>query len=72
MLDAGERAHHFADLEAWGEQAGVCVTPCRCKNPEFGGRACAIAGRDSHEALRSDDQQLFGYEAAGTVEAAPG
>ncbi len=72
MLDAGERAHRFADLKAWGEQAGVCVTPCRCKNPEFAGQGCAIAGRDSHEALRSDDQQLFGFEAAVTVEPAPG
>ena len=72
MLDAGERAHRFADLEAWGEQAGVCVTPCRCKNPGFAGQGCAIAGRDSDEALRLDDQQLFGLEAAGTVEAGPG
>ena len=71
MLDAGERAHRFADLKAWGEEAGVCVPPCRCKNPEFGGQGCAIAGRHSHEARRSDDQQLFGFDAAATVQPAP-
>ncbi len=63
MLDARERAHRFADLKAWGEQAGVCVTPCRCKNPEFAGQGCAIAGSDSHRAPRSDDQQLLEFEA---------
>ena len=71
MLDAGERAHRFADLKAWGEQAGVCVTSCRCKNPEFAGQGCAIAGSDSHKAPRSDDQQLLEFGAAGTVEPAP-
>ncbi len=71
MLDAGERAHRFADLLAWGEKAGVCVTPCRCKNPEFDGQGCAIAGRDLPEPLLSNDQQLLGFEAEGTVEPAP-
>jgi len=66
MLDAGERAHRFADLKAWGEKVGVSVTPCRCKNPEFGEQGCAIAGRHSHEVLRSDDQHVFEFGATDT------
>lgn len=61
MLGAAERAQRFADLKAWGEKTGVRVNPCRCKNPECGGRPCAIAGGHSHEAPRPDDQQLFGF-----------
>lgn len=62
MLDAGERAGRFANLQAWGEEAGVCVTPCRCKNPEFGGQGCAIAGPPSHGASKSNNQQVFEFE----------
>ncbi|UCC29694.1 MAG: hypothetical protein JSU86_16005, partial [Phycisphaerales bacterium] len=72
MLGVAERAQRFADLKAWGEKAGVCVNPCRCKNPEFGGQPCAIAGGHSYEAPRSDDQQLFGFEAGGVVQRSPG
>jgi DNA repair photolyase len=66
MLDAAARTRRFADLKAWGEKAGVCVTPCRCKNPEFGGQGCAIAGSNSHQALRSDDQHVFEFGATDT------
>ena len=70
MLDAGQRAHRFADLKGWGERAGVCVAPCRCKNPEFGGPGCAIAGRRSHEAPRPDDQQSFEFGATDAGDSA--
>jgi DNA repair photolyase len=66
MLDSRERAHRFADLKAWGEQAGVCVTPCHCKNPEFGGQGCAIAGRPPHEAWEANGQHVFEFGATGT------
>jgi len=66
MLDAGERARRFGSLSAWGEQAGVSVAPCRCKNPEFDGQGCEIAGRPSREAREAFDQQLLEFGATDT------
>jgi len=66
MLDAGERVNRFARLAAWGEQVGVRVAPCRCKNPEFGGEGCAIAGRRAGDAWEADDQHLFEFGAPNT------
>lgn len=61
MLSAAERVRRFAALKAWGEKAGVCVMPCRCKNPEAGGQGCAIAGRYSADVPSTDDQQRFDF-----------
>jgi hypothetical protein len=61
MLSAAERVRRFDALKAWGEKAGVCVMPCRCKNPEAGGQGCAIAGRYSPYVPPADDQQRFNF-----------
>jgi len=67
MLDVAARARRFTDLKAWGEEAGVCVASCRCKNPEEGGQGCAIAGRQSPQVARPAHQQVFEFEAADTI-----
>jgi len=71
MLDVAARARRFADLKAWSEKAGVCVAPCRCKNPEVGEQGCAIAGRRSHEVTQPAHQQLFEFEATEPALPAP-
>lgn len=71
MLGVAARAGRFAALKAWGENAGVCVMPCRCKNPEVGGQGCAIAGRNAHTVSQPAHQQLFEFEAAEPIRPAP-
>ena len=63
MGNADEQGRRFAALSAWAAQAGICLTPCRGKNPEMVGQGCAIAGRQMHADRPPDEQRLFGYDA---------
>jgi DNA repair photolyase len=43
-LELGERKSRFDRVVALGNEFGIQVSPCRCKNPEIGVSGCRITG----------------------------
>jgi len=46
MLGSDERERRFASIQQLARGLGIQVNVCRCKNPEFAGTGCGIAGPD--------------------------
>jgi DNA repair photolyase len=44
MIDLSERERRFASIQQLARGLGIQVNVCRCKNPEFAGTGCGIAG----------------------------
>jgi len=60
MLDRDSRAERMSRVIAIGARFGVNISACTCKNPDFPGPGCAIAG-NTLEPWQSDPG-LFGPE----------
>jgi DNA repair photolyase len=46
MIDLADRERRFASIQQLAHGLGIQVNVCRCKNPEFAGIGCGIAGPD--------------------------
>jgi len=46
MIDLAERERRFTSIQQFARGLDIQVNVCRCKNPEFAGTGCGIAGPD--------------------------
>ncbi len=63
VLGIDDRRRRFARIQVWGEDAGIRVTPCHCKNPELGSVGCGIAGLQSSTTPAPSSQGLLDFSA---------
>lgn len=61
MIADDERSRRFAHLVAMGQDFGISIAPCRCKNPTLASTVCGIAGPPSPESPSAEAQHVFGF-----------
>lgn len=61
MIADDERSRRFARLVELGQDFGISIAPCRCKNPTLASTVCEIAGPLSPESPSAEAQHVFGF-----------
>lgn len=61
MIGTSERHSRFEMLQTLGKEAGIAISPCRCKNPDLASVGCGIAGPPAKNEHTSDEQTLLAF-----------
>ncbi len=64
MIACEDRSRRFAHLAVLGQDFGISITPCRCKNPTLASTVCGIAGPSTPQIPNVEPQRVFGFAAS--------
>jgi DNA repair photolyase len=64
MIAGDDRSRRFAHLVAMGQDFGINIAPCRCKNPTLASTVCGIAGPSVPQIPNVEAQRVFGFAAS--------
>ena len=61
MIGGAERRLRFAVLQMLGQEAGIAIRACRCKNPDLTAVGCGIAGPPSQSDHADEEDALLPF-----------
>ncbi|MFQ5463669.1 MAG: radical SAM protein [Phycisphaerae bacterium] len=61
MIADDDRSRRFAHLVVLGQEFGISIAPCRCKNPTLASTVCGIAGPSASSGPNVETQPVFDF-----------